>query len=111
MTRGVREQQVWTLGIWTTKEGQEQAFRDAWVAFAEWTAQQQPGAGEAWLLQDVQQPGRFISFGPWQNADAVQAWRSRPEFGAFVARARELCAEFQPNTLQCAAHVRAAQSG
>lgn len=107
MTGQQTVEQLWTLGIWTTKVGQEQAFRDAWTAFADWTAHHQPGAGEAWLLQDAQQPQRFISFGPWESAEAASAWRSRPEFGAFVARVRDLCDEFQPNTLRLAAHVQA----
>ena len=94
-------------GVYATKVGQEQAFREAWTAFADWTVHQQPGAGEAWLLQDTQQPQRFISFAPWESTDAVNAWRSRPEFGAFAARVQELCAEFQGNSLRLAAHVTA----
>jgi quinol monooxygenase YgiN len=98
-------EQLWTLGIWTAKAGQEQAFRDAWTEFADWTARHQRGAGQAWLLQDSQQPQRFISFGPWESPQAVDAWRSSPEFGTFVGRIRELCAEFQPFTLRQAVHI------
>jgi quinol monooxygenase YgiN len=97
--------QIWTLGVWVVKEGQAAAFREAWERFAHWTAQQQPGAGEAYLLQDLQQPQRFISFGPWENPEAVQAWRQRPEFADFVSQARALCDEFQPNSLRQVAHI------
>lgn len=97
--------QLWTLGIWTAKPGQEQAFREAWTGFAQWTAQHHPAASRAWLLQDAQQPQRFISFGPWESAEAVDAWRSSPEFKDFVARVRELCDGFEPQTLRLAAHI------
>jgi heme-degrading monooxygenase HmoA len=47
----------------------------------------------------VKDPGRFISFGPWESEEAINAWRERPEFKAFASKARELCAQFQPRSL------------
>jgi heme-degrading monooxygenase HmoA len=52
-----------------------------------------------YLLQDLKDPQQFISFGPWEDEDAINAWRERPEFKAFAAKARELCTEFQPRSL------------
>jgi hypothetical protein len=34
------------------------------------------------LVRDVRNPGRFISFGQWEDADAVRAWKSSAEFKA-----------------------------
>ncbi len=102
---GDKDSGPWTLGIWTTKEGREAEFQAAWREFASWTAANQPGAGEAFLLRDVANPRRFISFGPWSGAEAIAAWRQTEGFTTFVAVARELCEDFQPNTLRLVEHV------
>jgi quinol monooxygenase YgiN len=91
--------QIYTLGNWTTKVGNEQAFITEWQTFAQWTAQHQQGAGIGYLLQDPDHPQQFVSFGPWESPEAVKAWRERPEFKAFVLKVRELCEDFQPRTL------------
>ena len=97
--------QLWTLGNWMAKPGHVEEFRQAWQSFAEWTALNQPGAIEAFLLQDLQDANRFVSFGPWKSQDDIASWRATPEFGAFVTRVRELCDDFQPNTLHQVAHL------
>lgn len=89
----------YTLGLWTAKAGKEKTFVTEWENFARWTANNQPGAGMAYLLQDPEHPQQFVSFGPWENSDAIKAWRERPEFQAFVLKARELCDDFQPRSL------------
>ena len=91
--------QLYTLGNWTAKPGYEKQFIAEWEAFARWTARNQPGAGAGYLLQDPEHPRQFVSFGPWDNADAIKAWRERPEFKAFVLKIRGLCDDFQPRTL------------
>lgn len=91
--------QLYTLGIWTTMEGQESEFIEAWQAFADWTFGSQPGAGSGTLLQNKDTPQRFISFGPWESADSVESWRKQPQFKEFVARARELCEDFEPQNM------------
>ncbi len=95
--------QLYTLGIWTVKPGKEKQFIAEWEAFAVWTAENQPGAGKGYLLQDREHPEQFISFGPWESADAIKSWRERAEFKAFAAKARELCSNFQPRTLDLVA--------
>ena len=96
---------IWTLGTWKVKTGREDEFAQAWQEFAGWTSQNQPGAGLAYLLQDTTDPQKFVSFGPWESADAVGAWRSTPEFQTFLAKARELCDEVQPHLLRQRAQV------
>lgn len=90
---------LWTLGIWLTKEGQQEAFQQAWVAFARWTAGVVPGAGQAHLLQDPSNQRRFVSFGPWESSEAIQAWRNSDEFGAFQANVKDILESFEPNVL------------
>ena len=93
-----RLNQPFTVGKWMTKAGREAAFVAEWKQFADWTAGNQPGAGTGYLLQDPERPQNFLSFGPWENAEAIQAWRDRPEFKAFASRAKELCEEFLPQS-------------
>jgi len=96
---------VWTLGRWQIKPGNQDAFRDAWQAFANWTTENVPGAIEGFLLQDADDPNLFYSIGPWESAAVVEAWRARPEFGAFVAKVMPLCDAFEPHNMQLAAHM------
>lgn len=91
--------QPFTVGLWTVKSGSEQEFVKMWSDFAKWTAIHQPGAGSGYLLQDAKNPREFISYGPWESTEAINAWRDRPEFKSFGAKVRELCDDFQPRTL------------
>ncbi len=90
---------LYTLGVWKVHPGNEIAFIQAWREFALWTAQHVPGAGVGRLLQDANEPTRFISFGPWAGLEAARTWRELPEFKAFFVRAREMCQEITPQTL------------
>ncbi len=95
--------QLYTMGHWTAKAGRESEFRAEWEAFARWTGKNQPGAGVAYLLRDNEHPQKFVSFGPWESAEAIKAWRERPEFKAYVGKLRELCEDFQPQSLTAVA--------
>jgi len=101
--------QIYTLGIWSVKPGNEVAFIEAWKTFAEWTVRHQPGAIGAFLLQDITNPQRLISSGPWKDAESIQAWRGMPEFKEFITRARDLCEDIQPYTLKLVAEVAASK--
>jgi heme-degrading monooxygenase HmoA len=89
----------YTVGLWTVKAGKEKSFIAEWEAFARWTSKNQPGAETGYLLQDPKSPEKFISFGPWENEEAINGWRESREFKDFASKARELCSEFQPRSL------------
>ncbi len=95
--------QLYTVGIWTVRQGAEKEFIAEWEAFARWTAVTHSGAGKGTLLQDRTDPQEFISFGPWESMEQIKAWRDSPEFNAFAAKARLLCTDFQPHTLELVA--------
>ena len=95
----MKTNQLYTLGTWTAKTGNEKSFIAEWNAFAKWTTAHHVGAGMAYLLQDPEHPQQFVSFGPWESAEAIRTWRELPEFKAFVSRVRELCNDFQPRSL------------
>ncbi len=97
------EGQLYSLGVWHVKQGRERNFIGAWSDFAGWTARNQPGAIEGSLLQDLEDPRRFVSFGPWEDIESIRAWRERPEFKGFFAKAKELCERIEPQTLRLVA--------
>lgn len=96
--------EVFTTAEWTAKPGHEQAFVDAWTAFAGW-AQQQPGAGTLRLAQDLAASERFVSFGAWADLESAHRWKSDPEFGARMAQVQEHVAAFRPGELRVVARV------
>lgn len=73
-----------------------------WADWIAWSHGQGLGAN-ARLLRDVEQPGTFISFGPWASLDVVRRWRSDPEYHVRVARMYEVVESFEPRTLELSA--------
>ena len=100
------EKDIYTLGNWTVKPGKQTEFIKVWSEFAQWTEKNVSGPGRAYLLQDANDPQKFISFGPWDNEKSIQQWRETDEFKSFVAQVKELCDNFQPNTLKVVASSR-----
>jgi len=90
---------IYTLGIWTVQPGKENEFIQEWTKFAQWTSKHVPGSEKGCLLQDEKNPLRFISFGPWTSKETIQKWRDSNEFKNFAVTIKELCSDFQPNTL------------
>jgi len=101
--------QIYSSGTWQVKKGSEAAFIKAWQQFANWTVANQAGAGKGVLLQDLEHSDRFLSFGPWESEARIAEWRSKPEFAAFVQKARELCEEILPRTMVVVASASKAE--
>lgn len=80
----------YTSGTWTVKPGKEEEFVQAWGEFAAWTVDEVDGALWAVLSRDEKDPQRFVSMGPWETREAIDAWREMPEFKAAVAGMKEL---------------------
>lgn len=101
--------QRFSAGIWLVKPGKENDFIAAWGEFAKWTFNHNLGSPEVYLLQDLQQPRRFISCGPWESIQKIEAWRQLPEFKEFFAKAKEMCDEITPITLKPIIHLQERQ--
>src|ERR1051326_6307452 len=97
------KKQIYTLGIWTVIKGMETEFIKEWESFAKWTQKNVTGTGEGYLLQDLNDCLRFISYGNWDNESSIEKWRSSDEFKNFVNKIKKLCSDFQPNTLNLVA--------
>jgi heme-degrading monooxygenase HmoA len=99
--------ELYTFGAWKPSAGKEDAFVEAWLAFAGW-ASSRPGAGKLRLARDVREPNRFISFGSWDTPDAVRDWKSSSEFRERISQVQQHVDEFKPTEL---AVVATAESG
>ena len=96
--------EVWSSGTWQVKAGGEDAFVEAWLAFARWS-EATHGPARAWLLRDRDVAGRFVSIGPWPSDAAIEAWRADPGFRERVGVIRSLVDAFEPSTLDPVAAV------
>jgi heme-degrading monooxygenase HmoA len=96
---------LYTHGRWVVKDGQQERFQAAWQEVADWTNATISGAvaGETRLLQDLDDPTLFYSFGPWDSLEAIQAWRADRGFQERVGRIRELLESFEAHTLRTVA--------
>jgi heme-degrading monooxygenase HmoA len=95
---------VYSSGAWTVKEGEGEAFVEAWADFAGWLSEM-PGAGTARLTRDLSDPQRYFSFAPWESVDAMHAWKTAPEFGERMAAVQEHVAGFTPSELELIVEV------
>jgi len=96
--------EIFTAGRFEVEQGNEDAFVEAWSAFAAW-ASENAGAGTLRLFRDVRNPGRFVSMGEWNDAEAVRAWKSSGEFRERISRVVSEATEFEPTELVTAVKV------
>lgn len=81
------------------ESGQRGRVRPLLDRVAEWSAREGLAA-HARLLRDIDEPGRFVSFGPWETVEAIMRWRTLPSFQEHVARMTELLERFDSHTVE-----------
>jgi heme-degrading monooxygenase HmoA len=86
--------QPFTCGIWTVRDGGEEEFVRRWTALVD---SAESGAELFVLIQDREDPHRFISFGAWQGWPDADGWRATEAFSNAMRACRELCDDFRPN--------------
>ena len=84
---------------WLVKPGQEDSSSAAWAEFAAWSEAEGLTA-QARLLRDVDEPRRFVSFGPWETLSAIRRWRALPGFQEHAALLGEVLESFEAHTLE-----------
>ena len=92
-------------GNWVVTPGCEKKFVERWTDFLEWTRSSFAELRSAQLIQDAEDPRHFVSFASWNNADAMQIWRARPEFAEKLDACRALCEDFRGASYTLAAMV------
>ncbi len=93
------------MGIWTIEAGKEPEFVDSSTEYAKWVNDHQKGSMGVELARDVDNPNRFVTFGPWASLDDVSNWRNTPEFKDFFRKAGELSDDMEPITLEIIASI------
>jgi len=88
------------LGMWTVKHDKIQEFIKAWQSSADWIAHNLPDDGEGVLVQDAENPNKFISFAFSANPDQAQEVISRSEYQELFSTVRTLCDSIQPQKMQ-----------
>ena len=101
--------EIFTTGRWQPNAGKEVAFVEAWERFAAW-ASDRPGAGTLRLTRDVRDARVFVSFGRWESIDAVQAWKSAPDFRERMARVLQHVDKFEATELAVVASATAGEA-
>jgi heme-degrading monooxygenase HmoA len=98
-------QTPYSSGNWIVTSGHEKEFVERWTEFLEWTRSSYAELQTAQLIQDHADPRHFISFARWDSADALNQWRSRPEFATKLGACRALCDDFRGSDFALAAAV------
>ena len=90
--------EIFTYGRFEVVPESEHAFIDAWAEFAAWISQR-PGNRSVRLARDIRNVGRLVSVGKWDDAEAVRAFKSEPEFKERLDRIVKLAKDFEPTEL------------
>ena len=94
-----------THGTWRVKPGREDDFIAAWHEMASWTNTDFGEVGGARLLQDQNDRTLFYSVGSWPSNEAIDAWRTHPEFTKRLEAIADLLESRQIETLELRAEV------
>jgi heme-degrading monooxygenase HmoA len=100
------DEKAFSLGIFQIKPGKEAEFIEVFQNFAKWVFSRNLGAIDVHLLQDVQQPGRFITVGPWESFQKIDEWRKLSEFKEFFSKVKELSLDVTPLTMKQIFHLK-----
>ena len=98
-------EQIYANGVWQVKNGQEKNFMALWKEFAEFALKNQ-GVLEAGLLQEVDNPNSFVSFGHWKNTEATKKWQNSSEFKVYMTKFKELWDSMQMKILESVIKVK-----
>jgi heme-degrading monooxygenase HmoA len=96
--------EVYSSGRWTVKPGEEDAFVNDWTEFVTW-ASSLPGSGTFRLVRDLGHPNQYLSFAPWESAEAQRAWTEQLEFGEHIGRVRSHCEDVQTSVFELVTEV------
>lgn len=94
-----------SIAVWMIKAGREAEFVAAWQDFATWTADIKTGALGGTLVQDSEEPRRFICFWPFDSAEGIRRWKDELKFRSFMMRMRAYCESCQPTMGRTVGHV------
>ncbi|HEX6476439.1 MAG TPA: hypothetical protein VF005_04130 [Acidimicrobiales bacterium] len=95
--------EVYTLGVWRVKDGNQDEFVAAWQGLGRYFNSLPHPPGKGTLLQSVDDPRQFYSFGPWRSIEDISEMRSRPETPTQIGKLMEFCDEGRPGAFRVVA--------
>jgi hypothetical protein len=95
--------EVYTLGVWRVKDGKESEFVAAWQALGAYFRALPHPPGEGTLLQSIDDPQQFYSFGPWRAIEDIQEMRGQPQTAGEFGKLMRLCDDARPGAFRVVA--------
>lgn len=95
--------ETYTLGAWRAKDGKQAEFVEAWRELGRYFRSLPHPPGQGMLLQSVDDPQQFYSFGPWRSLDDIKEMRDQPETAKEMAEVMDLCEEGHPGAYRLVA--------
>ena len=102
-TRRTCVNQVYTLGVWHVTDGKQDEFVDAWQRLGRLFLDLPHPPREGTLLQSLDDPLLFYSFGPWESLEDIQEMRKDPEAAAAIQELLDLCEDGKPGAFRVVA--------
>lgn len=102
---------AYTLGVWRVKDGKESEFVEAWKLLGDAFRSLPHPPGPGTLVQSVDDPRLFYSFGPWSSLEDIAEMRAHPGTPEALARLAALCDEAKPGTYRVVARAEAWAGG
>ncbi len=97
---------VYTLAMWRVREGKEGEFIEAWKGLSTLFSQlPMPPGGKGTLVQSLNEPLLFYSFGEWSSMEAIQAMRQNAQAQEGIKRVAELCTVATPGSFRVVAEA------
>lgn len=95
--------EVYTLGVWRVKDGKESEFVEAWKGLGVFFRSLPHPPGQGTLLQSLDEPQQFYSFGPWRRLEDIQDMRNHPDAPEEIGKLMDLCEEGRPGAYRIVA--------
>ena len=96
---------VYTLGVWKVKPGQEESFIAVWKELGAFFLSLPKPPGPGTLVQSLEDPTLLYSFGPWNSLEDIQAMRVHPQAPAMIGKLASLCDQATPGSFRLVAKV------
>ena len=85
------------------KDGMQDQFVEGWKGLGRFFRGLAHPPGEGTLLQSLDDPQQFYSFGPWRSLDDIREMRSHPDAPGEIGRLLDLSEEGRPGTFRVVA--------
>ena len=96
---------VYTHAMWKVKTGNVERFLEAWSNLATTFSNLPRPPIHGTLIQSIDDPRLFYSFGPWQSMADIEEMRASAEAQKAIAEVVELCESATPGTFDLVQHV------